>query len=183
MLTMRKEAIMSKTLEEEFNSVRQTFFPSWDKKKQWRIVDKAGPYCPHGCIDKKAHVVEVQCMGPGQSLRVCLVHEIAHAVSSLGHGKEWQDRVERAALKAETIGETSVAEALREEIRLYTEPFGAVKPTADMVYNRIKNERLCCPTHSFDQVIDSLRNDFGLTREEFLRTFKKSRKVYEQTKA
>ncbi len=174
---------MAKTLQEEFNQVRKTFFPSWDKKGQWRIVDKAGPYCPHGGIDKKAQVVEVQCMGPGQSLRVCLIHEIAHAVSSLGHGKEWQDRVEKAARKAETIGETSVAEALREEIRLYTEPFGAATPTANLVYSRIKNERLCCPTHSFEQTVDSIRNDFGLTREEFLRQFKRSREIFESAKS
>ncbi len=174
---------MPKTLEEEFNNVRRTFFPTWDKKRQWKIVDKAGPYRPHGCIDKKEQVVEVQCMTPGQSLKVCLIHEIAHAVSSLGHGKEWQDRVEKAARKAETIGETSVAEALREEIRVYTESFGAARPTANLVYTRIRSERLGCPTHTFDQVVDSIRNDFGLTREEFLRSFKRSREVFEQTKA
>jgi hypothetical protein len=173
---------MPKTLEEEFNSVRRTFFPSWDKEKKWKIVDKEGPHRPHGCIDKEAKAVEVQCMGPGQSLRVCLIHEIAHAVSSLGHGKEWQDRVEKAAMKAETIGETSVAEALREEVRVYTEPFGAIKPTPNQVYARIKNERLGCPTHSFDQVVDAIRNDFGLTREEFLREFKKSREVFDSAK-
>ena len=173
---------MSKTLQEEFNQVRETFFPSWDKERKWRIADKAGPHRPHGCVDKKAQVVEVQCMGPGQSLRVCLIHEIAHAVSSLGHGKEWQDRVEKAARKAESIGEASVAEALREEVRLYTEPFGAAKPTANLVYTRIRNERLGCPTHSFDEVVDSIRNDFGLTREEFLRQFKRSREVFDGAK-
>jgi len=173
---------MSRTLQEEFDSVHQTFFPSWDKEKKWKIVDKAGPHRPHGCIDKKAQVVEVQCMSPGQSLRVCLIHEIAHAVSSLGHGKEWQDRVEKAARKAETIGETSMAEALREEVRVYTEPFGAATATAEMVYSRIKSERLCCPTHGFDQIVDSIRNDFGLTREEFLRQFKRSREVFESAK-
>jgi hypothetical protein len=173
---------MSNTLQEEFNRVRETFFPSWDKQRKWRIADKAGPHRPHGCIDKKAQVVEVQCMSPGQSLRVCLIHEIAHAVSSLGHGKEWRDRGEKAARKAEAIGEVSVSEALREEVRLYTEPFAAAKPTANLVYTRIRNERLGCPTHSFDQVIDGIRNDFGLTREEFLRQFKRSREVFDGAK-
>ena len=174
---------MAKTLQEEFDQVRETFFPSWDKEKKWRIVDKAGPYCPHGCVDKKAQVVEVQCMSPGQSLRVCLIHEIAHAVSSLGHGKEWQDRVEKAARKAESIGETSVAQALREEVRLYTEPFAAAEPTAELAYSRMKECCLSCPSPSFEQAVDSVRHDYGLTREEFLRRFKKCREVYEHTKA
>ncbi len=174
---------MTQTLQEEFNQVRQTFFPSWDKKKRWRIVDKAGPYCPHCCIDKKAQVVEVQCMSPGQSLRVALIHEIAHAVSSLSHGKEWQARMRKSAQKAESVGENSLAEAITEEIRLYTEPFGATKPTAEMVYSRIKNECLSCPKPGFEEIIDCIRCDCGLTREEFLRSFKRSQKVYEQTKS
>ena len=108
-------------------------------------------------------------MGPGQSLRVCLIHEIAHAVSSLGHGKEWQDRVEKAARKAETIGETSVAEALREEIRSIPNPLPLPNRQPTRCTARIKDECLGCPSPSFDEVVDCIRNDCGLTREEFLR--------------
>jgi hypothetical protein len=174
---------MTNTLQKEFTQIRQTFFPSWDRSGEWDIVEKTGPYSPHGYLDERAKVIGIHSMGPGQALRVVLIHEIAHVVSSLSHGKEWQNRMKRSAQKAESIGETKLAEALMEEIRLYTEPFAAAKPTADAVYKRVKDECLSCPRPSFDQVVDCIRYDCGLTKEEFLRHFKKSQRIYEQTKA
>ncbi len=174
---------MTDTLQKEFNQIRQTFFPSWDRNREWGIVEKMGPYSPHGYLDGKAKVIGIQSMGPGQSLKVVLIHEIAHAVSSISHGKKWQNRMNKSAQKAESIGETKLAEALKEEIRLYTEPFAAVKPTAGAVYNRVKDECLSCARPSFDQVVDCIRYDCGLTKEEFLRHFKRSQRIYEQTKS
>ncbi len=171
---------MSKELQKEFDHVRQAFFPLWDKKEQWSISEITGPYSPHGYIDDKAKVIMVQSMTPGQSLRVLLIHEIAHAVSSLSHGKQWRDRVEKAAQRAEMAGETSLAQAVREEIRLYNEACTAVTPMAGTVYDRIKEACVSPSRPSFQQVVDSVRREYGLTREEFLRCFKRCRKVYEE---
>jgi hypothetical protein len=174
---------MTQMLQKEYDQIRQTFFPSWDRDGEWGIVEKAGPHAPHGYLDEKEKVIGIQSMGPGQSLRVVLIHEIAHAVTSISHGKKWQNRMNKSAQKAESIGETKLAEALREEVRLYTEPFAAAKPTADAVYNRVKDECLTCPQPSFDEVVDCIRYECGLTKEEFLRHFKRSQRIYEKTRA
>jgi hypothetical protein len=43
-------------------------------------------------------------------------------VTNDGHGVKWQRRIEKAALKADSLNETEVAQGLRIEIEWYNDP-------------------------------------------------------------
>ncbi|MCJ7444889.1 MAG: SprT-like domain-containing protein [Methanotrichaceae archaeon] len=66
---------------------------------------------------------EGQCDGKGKRILVrsldvdgVIIHEICHAVTSEWHNKKWLARMEKAALKAESIGEEKLAKGIRERL-------------------------------------------------------------------
>src|SRR5207253_1787653 len=74
----------------------------------------------HGRCDSKRRVIEIviQHIDPNERDNL-LIHEICHAVANGSHGKAWQDRMEKAAKRADELDRDRLAKRLRQEIVNY----------------------------------------------------------------
>jgi len=168
----------------EFEFVRRTFFPRWDRKRVWKfmVVDDAdGAQGKSISRTKTVKIVPTD----ADSLKLLLIHEISHAVASNAHGDQWKARMEKAAQQAESEALTDLAAQIRDEIEAYTDPLRHVKVkiTAKTIYQDIKD--IACfdgPELSFDQVIDAVRREYGISREIFLQSYQRCRRVFDEAK-
>jgi hypothetical protein len=165
-------------IQEQYEEVRRDFFPRWDRQKNWSLhviqdLDGAHGRCdaPHKRIVSGFN---------GDELVLVLIHEIAHAVVSGGHGKKWQARMERAAIAAEGLGRMELAGLLRKEIAGYSDPLARV--TAAGVYSEIEDAIIGVPQANFLQVVDWVRREYGLNRQEFFRRFRRAKAVYQEAR-
>lgn len=89
-------------LQVAFQYVRQTFFPRWDKKGEWKVE-----YHPewknrkHGaiCHEDVRLIWFYEIPKDDDILHLYLIHEICH-VKTLGHGKKWAENMAKAYHKA-----------------------------------------------------------------------------------
>ena len=77
---------MMNALEKRFEQIRKDFFPRWDKGNVWQIkLDTSLP--GHGRCDKKEKTIVIQRVtDDNDKMDSLLIHEIAHAVTTDGHG-------------------------------------------------------------------------------------------------
>lgn len=178
---------MNHIIEEQFNKVREAYFPQWDRKREWKLstsyADGDGELCLGSCrLSTKTIVIPEQNSTTHTSaqLRQLIIHEIAHAVANTGHGKCWRNRIEKAALRAESLKEMEIAQGLRDEIEWYSDPSNEPRVPVSVTYNLIRMFVYDNPDMSFEDFV----NDFpqNWSPEEFLNRHKRSRKVYEQAK-
>ena len=97
-------------LREKYQYVRTTFFPQWDRKRQWKAQLSGGPFASNGSCESETKTININWETDPKDLVLVLIHEIAHAVARDYHGKKWQARMEKAAKRAEEIGEAAVRE-------------------------------------------------------------------------
>jgi hypothetical protein len=107
-------------------------------------------------------------------LDLLLIHEVAHAVASPGHGKTWQRRIALAAATARKLGRTRLAELLDEEIVNYQE---RGEPLT-VAYDSVQNALLTNPDLTLDQINRWLARDYGLLFKEVEKVFPRLDKVY-----
>jgi hypothetical protein len=167
-------------LKQEFHTIRQEFFPRWDRAKRWRIRRVADLNGANGQAHPDTRTIRITHLPEGDEGTLLLIHEIAHAVGNWGHGKKWQARIEQAAKAAEKMGRTELAGLLRKEIAGYRDPVARV--TARLAYQEIADAAAEAPDATFLQVVDCLRRDYGLSRREFLSRFRRARAVFDREK-
>lgn len=118
-----------KRLEDAFQYVRQTFFPRWDRKKEWfveylppkfkkwheedldRQIKRDGledryPFKTKLggiCQDFRKCILIYTISKKDNALHLLLIHEICHAVSKDGHGEKWFEEMEKARGRALVI--------------------------------------------------------------------------------
>ncbi|MGO8880647.1 MAG: hypothetical protein ACLPVO_09405 [Desulfomonilaceae bacterium] len=174
---------MNHIIEQQFNKVRETYYPLWDRKREWKLltldtgIDSMGVCCS---LTKTVVIPEKSLLGTESQLRQLIIHEIAHAVANTGHGICWRNRIQKAALKAESLNEIEVAKGLREEIEWYSDPDNEPRIPVSIRYDAIKMLVFDNPEMSFEEVVNML--GITLSYEDFLKSFKRSQKVYEQAK-
>ncbi len=173
------------TLRQEFDRVRREFFPRWDTKREWRVRTVSDPCYSDGRCRDDTKTIEVnsgrratRADGGRMSLTALLIHEIAHAVTPLGHGKRWQARMLSAAERAERLGRKDLADELRADVQQVQGP-DTYFATASGTYNRIQDAVCDAPAATFNNIIDFVRSDFGLSRKEFLKRFPRARRVFD----
>ena len=81
----------------EWNDVRATFFPRWDRQGRWRIEAVNDLDGAMGKCETETQTIKLLDGITDDDLTALLIHEIAHAVSSTYHGKIWQARMNAAA--------------------------------------------------------------------------------------
>jgi hypothetical protein len=168
---------MNRTINDELRDVRQQFFPRWDRAGRWRVrqftdLDGAQGRCCRE--DRTIRVTPLQ----GEEGVALLIHEIAHAVATDGHGRKWQARMEQAAVTADQLGRSELAGLLRKETAGYNDPLAKV--TAAGVYGEITDAVVENPGVTFWQVIDCVRRDYGCSRKEFLKHFRRAKVVFDR---
>ena len=164
---------------EQCEFVRATFFPAWDRKRQWRFVRADDLDGSMGRCDRDKKKISIRNGISGDDLTALLIHEIGHAVTGDGHGKRWSDRMEKAAIRAEKLGLGTVARLLREDIDGYK---ASLPVTASMVYDQIELAVFVNRSATLSQIVEFLRRDYGFTREQFLKRFRRTERVFDQAK-
>lgn len=167
-------------LKQEFQTIREQFFPRWDRARRWRIRQAADLNGADGQAHAETKTIRITHLPEGDEGSLLLIHEIAHAVGNWGHGKKWQARMEQAANTAEEMGRVELAGLLRKEIVGYRDP--VVRVTARLAYQEIADAAAEAPDATFLQVIDCLRRDYGMSRKEFLSRFRRARAVFDREK-
>ena len=165
-------------LKHEFQTVRQQFFPRWDRESRWRIRQVSDLNGAHGRVYPETRTIRITHLPDGDEGTVLLIHEIAHAASNWGHGKKWQARMERAAVAADAMSRPELARLLRKEVAGYRDPVARV--TARLAYQEISDAVVEAPDVTFLQVVDCLRRDYGFSRKEFLDRFRRARAVFDR---
>ncbi|MGO9567371.1 MAG: SprT-like domain-containing protein [Desulfomonilaceae bacterium] len=164
---------------DEFEYVKRTFFPRWDRKMGWcfQLVDDLDGALGKCNTDSKAIQLTA---APIEGLREILIHEIAHAVSAGRHGKKWQVRMEMAAKRAVSLQMEKLAAQLRKDVEAYQDPTKSYYITAALVYTQIRDSVTLCPEATFENVIDWVRLQNGMSEQAFLARFKRARRVYDR---
>jgi hypothetical protein len=169
-----------KDLNTEFATVRKQFFPRWDREGRWRLRLVDDLFGAQGKCDSDAKEIKIAFRLTGDELHLLLIHEIAHAVTGGGHGQIWQTRMLKAAQQAECLEHPDMALALRKEVEAYK---NTPRETAKEVYDRLEDQILIgsfLPT--FEQLVEFVSRDYGLSPNEFLQQFRAARKVYDRVK-
>ena len=158
----------------EFERIKSTYFPRWDKQHEWTIVESHPECVGDGYCDSDNRQIVIASADP--SMECILIHEIAHAVTHQYHGKKWQGRMEKAALKAEELGLNDLATQIRGEYAKYLDLALSFRPTAHLVYNSIEDAGIA--GLSFEGAVASAANAFGMTPHQLQAKYKKARTVY-----
>lgn len=111
--TLETEEMDKLNLAHEFEYIRETFFPRWDRKREWNI--KAVQRLPDGAVKgfyddvSKAILIPQWLLSKNQDwLHSVLIHEISHC-ASIYHGKRFQKRYSKAGDEAKRIGRKLLA--------------------------------------------------------------------------
>ena len=120
-----------------FNEVRGCFFPRWDTKRHWKVEAGLEWHEPCYVVDwgfcddkhKTIRIWPAWVCQDDNTLRVLLIHEIAHATERCRHWPKWQARCLKAANKAEAMGNQQLAEGIRLDVKLHqnTTPLDEVR--------------------------------------------------------
>jgi hypothetical protein len=165
--------------EREFNYVRKTYFPLWDRKQEWKLQVLDDDDGAEGHCNAESKTIRVQYTAKNR-LRLLFIHEIAHAAATYGgHGKKWLARMEKAAKKAESIGEIELSGEIRKDVESYRDPEN-VSPSAAIIYQQIEDvvleNSIALP---FDAVMDYVRRLYGMSMSDFLKKYKRVQRVFD----
>ena len=155
-------------LEKQFLRIKKQFFPRWDRAGEWKVSGKPPKHLRHstdlhGYCDTDSKTIHVAF----HDSDCLLVHEICHAVASLGHEKKWSQRMIKAAELAEQAGEQQLAQNIRKEIKSYAD---APIPRVLQIENEVHDAALGNDL-SFETILDFVAGGWGMTSTELLRRF------------
>lgn len=158
----------------EFERIRSEYFPGWDKKHEWKVVESHPECVGDGYCDKDSKQIVVN----SDDLSLVIIHEIAHAVTYDGHGKRWRRRMEAAARRAEYLGQIDLSTQIRNEHALYLDPSSYIRPTAEFVYNGIKDAAI--DGLSFEDAVAFVAKSNGMTSDKLQTRYRKLWQAYRE---
>lgn len=161
-------------IKKHFQEIKRLFFPRWDREGRWRIRISSRRR-GHGHCDTDRRIIEIMVQHDDPDERDCLlIHEICHAVASCGHGKAWQRRIEKAAVRADEIRRDDLAKLLRQEIVNYQ----GVTESLESAYDTIEDAITENPDLTLRQVKRMIADHYGLLVSEVCTVFRRFKKVY-----
>lgn len=164
-------------LETAYQYVRKSFFPRWDRDRQWTchlIHD-----LPSGgrCFDDRKEIAVQYVSDNDDELYALLIHEICHAFA-MGHDKGWQKRMLKAAEKAHELGLYGVQNILASEVKEYS---STPNVTANDIYEAITNVVFDSGnTLSLNDVANYLASKHGYYTDEFMLQYKRCEYFYDK---
>ena len=191
---------MNKIVQREFEYVRKTFFPRWDRKGEWKIEFSEGPSDDHDFIawsnlSTKTIIIFRSKCPVGDHLRAVLIHEICHAITSrasqpLGHGEHWCNRMQDAAEIASRLRLIGVAKEISRDIYHWKVLH---RRLSNILYELIEDQATKTEDDFFtviDRVMPLAYEDLEgfykpepMTRRRFLRKYPFAEEAYQQGKA
>ena len=172
--------------------VRLTFYPRWDRKREWKIEVVRGNhralyFCVHGkCLcDKKRIFLNESIVNEhgaeSEEAEALIIHEIAHAVTNGGHGAVWQRRIEKVITAAEAMGRQSLADHFKGELESYR---GAPKVSLraevySMIEDAVYVDRVSA---GFGSLMKCLSREVAMYPGEILQKCPRCREVFQEGK-
>ncbi len=147
---------------EEFNRIRQEYFPRWLRGAKWTIEHYPGTaFCDRN--NRRIQIGDKY----NRNLTIVIIHEIVHAVTENGHGKRWLDRFHKVILQTRKNGEESLAAGLEDHLKNEVIPDNAHDVTAGELYEAVHYAALNYPSWSYEETVDAVAKSYGQTREVF----------------
>ncbi|MGA2465534.1 MAG: hypothetical protein ABSH06_14405 [Thermodesulfobacteriota bacterium] len=166
-------------LKSSFESVRENFFPKWDKAKKWR-AKKVWHLPVMGICCNRLKEIQVRTVFENEDeLDRLLIHEICHAVTPGNHPKRWNERMLKASKRADELGRHGLVSLLSKDIEAYKNSF-PVK--AKDVYGRIEDVVVEIPNITLNGLIRGIAKEFGMYKSELLAKYTQCRKIFNKVK-
>ena len=153
-------------LEREYQNIRKLFFPRWDREGLWRVSsnppeDGKGCFSLAGYCDPDNKIIHVMTDSEGYSLT--LAHEICHAVTTQSHEKKWFQRMMKANVVADQLGNDQLATEIREDADMFAEDS---QKKADDIESRFYDAAFESPDLDFESILRGVASsDYGITGE------------------
>lgn len=120
----RKEVAMLYGLQEAFEHVKNTYFPGWDKGREWIVVDGSEELSAirakgiDGLCIRKTKTIKINMARgySGDDLCCLLIHEICHCGETYGHDDSWQNAMLEIAKIAEHTGRIKLSEKIKKDV-------------------------------------------------------------------
>lgn len=179
----RNMNVLLASLKRAFREIRRQFFRRWDPSEDWRIKmgspDYSGSWILGYCArhTKTIYVKDRIIAAGGDELKSLVIHEICHAITSDTHGKTWIKCMERAAKRAKTLGLSSLADMLSQEIQ-DSPDVGEVK--TEEMYRYIEYCVALCPDATYETILKAVSSEYGIAVDEIERRYRRSRAVYDK---
>jgi hypothetical protein len=170
--------IMAKTgqLKRGFDRVKSSFFPTWDRKKLWRVRAATFLVTQGRCEESRKVIFVREIPDCEDELDQLLIHEICH-YNAPTHGAKWCRNMEKAAQRAESIGRQEISRWIRTEIQRYQHQ------KAESVYGTLEDFILDTQGEvPFKRLVVTLAHEFGMTVKQLEGHYKRLRRVYDKTK-
>ena len=156
-------------LEQEYQNIRKLFFPRWDREGLWRVSsnppeDRKGCFSLAGYCDPDNKIIHVMTDSEGYSLT--LVHEICHAVTTQSHEKKWFQRMMKANVVADQLGNNQLATEIREDVDRFA---AAPRLSAAEVESRFCDAVIDAPGLDFENIVQGVATENGITSEHLMR--------------
>jgi hypothetical protein len=165
-------------LQQHWQSILDSFFPTWKAGKQWRCTTKTRRTA-HGYCNTDRRVIEIGLVASDDDeLDRLLIHEISHATVPGGHTKKWQHRMSRAAVKARKLARHRLAQLLDEEVKNYQESAF----TMAHAYQQVEDALADNPDLTLAQIKRWLAQEFGLLVIEVDQRFRRLQQVYDHAR-
>jgi hypothetical protein len=173
------------SLAHELQSVKTNYFPRWDRKNLWRVVNSALPRKGGRC---EFATKTIRARANKQDIQWILLHEICHAVTRLcGHGPVWQERMLVAAKQARKLLNLQLAQQIEQDVRRLRQAIESCeeeRPSMRDIVSLIKEAvSFDKETPTFPRIVAYLAETFGVTKKEFLATYSERtlKKEYDQS--
>ena len=160
-----------------YQEIRRIYFPRWDRSRSWdlRICEELPCF---GCCNRDEKIITIRPIPAGDGLRLLLIHEICHCCAGCGHGPKWRRRMRLAAAAARKKGMGDLEKLLVDEAAAAGAQCATV--LAGSVYAAVKNSAAEFPSADFEEIHARVCHRLGLCMDEFEKTYRKARKVFEK---
>lgn len=165
-----------KELQRDLDYIRETFYPKWDKKREWKI-QRVWHLPFEGKYEVKSKRILIRnVLEDKDEFYKLLIHEVCHSVA-FHHGKKFTNRLLKAKEKAEQTGQKELALKLGKDIESYDPDKRQIIGATD-IYNRIGEIVVDAPQVSWANLLKFLSRENAMYPEEFLKKFKKAKNVF-----
>ena len=155
-------------LEREYQNIRKLFFPRWDSEGLWKVSsnppEDGKVSSGLGCCDPDSKIIHVMTDSEGYNLT--LVHEICHAVTTQSHEKKWFQRMMKANVVADQLGNDQLATEIREDADMFA---AAPRLSAAEVESQFCDAVIDAPGLDFESIVRGVASDLALSSKEQLK--------------
>ena len=161
----------------DYEYIRLTFFPRWDRKRQW-VFKMVNDLPCGGVCNYPTRTISLQPFSDKNIFYKTMIHEICHSCTKSNHGKNWQNRMLIAAKVASEKGLSDLSDMIIADVEMYQ---NACRDGHELFYETITDYVVENPDTTFDEMKKAIAGSLGIYPDG-IDEFKRSKKVFEEAK-